>query len=62
MKTKQVYAVVLVYRGARDGADEDPPAQVNSVHITDRGSVTQCIKVQVQGFPAYGLIDSRECR
>ena len=39
-------------------SDEDPPAQVNGVRITDKGSVTQCVKVRVQGVPAYGLIDS----
>ena len=39
-------------------SDEDPPVQVKSVRITDKGSITQCVKVQVQGVPAYGLIDS----
>ena len=28
------------------------------VRIPDKGSVTQCVKVQVQGVPAYGMIDS----
>ena len=42
----------------RSSSNEDPPAQVNSVRITDKGSVTQCVKVRVQGVPVYGLIDS----
>ena len=32
--------------------------RVKTVQITDTGSITQCVKVQVQGVPAYGLIDS----
>ena len=37
---------------------EDPQPHVNAVHITDKGSVPQCVRVQIQGIPAYGLIDS----
>ena len=39
-------------------SDEEPPARVHAVRITDHGSITQCVKVAVQGVPAYGLIDS----
>ena len=28
------------------------------VHIPNKGSITQCVKVEVQGVPAYGMIDS----
>ena len=38
--------------------EEDEATQVNSVRIADKGSVTKCVKVHVQGVPAYGLIDS----
>ena len=39
-------------------SDEEPPACVLVVCITDHGSITQCVKVAVQGVPGYGLIDS----
>ena len=39
-------------------SEEDTPANVRTVHITDKGSIPQCVRVQVQGVPAYGLIDS----
>ena len=39
-------------------SDEENPAAVKAVRITDQGSVPQCVRVQVQGVPAYGLIDS----
>ena len=40
-------------------SDEKTPASVRAVHITDKGSIPQCVRVQVQGVPAYdGLIDS----
>ena len=26
--------------------------------MADKGSITQCVKVQIQGTPAYGLIDT----
>ena len=37
--------------------EEDDPG-VKMVRVTDHGSVTQCVKVLIQGVPAYGLIDS----
>ena len=39
-------------------SEDEESTQVNTVRITDSGSVTQCVRVQVQGVPAYGLIDS----
>ena len=39
-------------------SDEESSARVTMVRIPDKGSVTQCVKVQVQGVPAYGMIDS----
>ena len=31
---------------------------VKTLRIADKGSIPQCVRVQVQGVPAYGLIDS----
>ena len=39
-------------------SDEDTPASAKTVHVADKGSIPQCVRVQVQGVPAYGLIDS----
>ena len=39
-------------------SDEDSSSRTYSVRVTDNGSITQCVKVQLQGVPAYGLIDS----
>ena len=39
-------------------SDDEQPTQVKLVRIADQGSVTQCVRVQVQGVPAFGLIDS----
>ena len=69
-KTKQVHSRNRSRR--KKGATQDPapeelllsssedeqPTQVNTVRIMDQGSVPQCVKVQIQGVPAYGLIDS----
>ena len=39
-------------------SDEEDPAAARTVRVTDQGSRPQCVRVQVQGVPAYGLIDS----
>ena len=39
-------------------SDEESSSRVNAIGITDKGSSAQCVKVLVQGVPAYGLIDS----
>ena len=39
-------------------SDEDTQSEVKAVCITDHGCIPQCVRVQVQGVPAYGLIDS----
>ena len=39
-------------------SEDEQATQVNTVRITDKGSIPQCVKVQVEGIPAYGLIDS----
>ena len=39
-------------------SDEESSARVTIVRIPDNGSVTRCVKVQVQGVPVYGMIDS----
>ena len=68
-KTKQIHTVTPpVTQTATKGAepmdflhsssDKKIPASLKAVHITDKGSIPQCVRVQVQGVPAYGLIDS----
>ena len=32
--------------------------QVRFVRVQDNGSMSQCVKVQLQGVPVYGIIDS----
>ena len=39
-------------------SDDEQRTQVNIIRLTDHGSLTKCVKVSVQGIPAYGLIDS----
>ena len=37
---------------------DDETAHARTVRVPDEGSISQCVKVQVQGVPAYGLIDT----
>ena len=46
------------YDFLHSSSDEDDPVNVNVVRVTDQRSVPRCVGVQVQGVPAYGLIDS----
>lgn len=40
-------------------SDEDTAtATVSMVRVADKGSKSQCVQVQVQGVPAYGVLDS----
>lgn len=39
-------------------SDEEDSTRVKAVRVSDRGSQPQCVKVQVQGVPAYGVLDS----
>ena len=39
-------------------SDEEDTTGVKVVRVPDRGSQPQCVKVQVQGVPAYGVLDS----
>ena len=40
-------------------SDEDTTAPgVSMVRVADKGSQSQCVRTQIQGVPAYGLIDS----
>ena len=41
-----------------DSSGESEGEDVRVVRLTDKGSQPQCIKLQVQGVPAYGIIDS----
>ena len=33
-------------------------AEVRSIRVADKGSSSQCARVQIQGVPAYGIIDT----
>jgi len=39
-------------------SEEDEAVKAYAVHVQDQGSISQCVKVQIQGVPAYGLIDT----
>ena len=39
-------------------SDDDGGANARTVRVQDGGSHSQCVKVEVQGVPAYGLIDT----
>ena len=39
-------------------SSEDEDTEVRQVRVKDTGSHSHCVKVSVQGVPAYGLIDS----
>ena len=39
-------------------SDDEEGANARAVHVQDGGSHSQCVKVQVQGVPVYGLIDT----
>ena len=39
-------------------SDDTGGEEVRAVRVTDKGSRPQCVKLQVQGVPAYGIIDS----
>ena len=39
-------------------SDDETTAEVKVVRVADKGSKPQCTKVQVQGVPSYGVLDS----
>ena len=39
-------------------SSEEEEAGVRVVHVKDQGSFPQCAKVQIQGVPVYGVLDS----
>ena len=39
-------------------SSEEEEADVRVVHVKDQGSFPQCAKVQIQGVPVYGVLDS----
>ena len=39
-------------------SSSDDEADVRAIRVSDKGSISQCVKVQLQGVPVYGLIDS----
>ena len=39
-------------------SDSDEEAAVNVVRVNDQGSQPRCAKVQIEGVPMYGIIDS----
>ena len=44
-------------------SDEDAPdAGVSMVRVADKGSKPQCVRVEVHGVPAYGVLESAQPR
>jgi len=39
-------------------SDSEEESKVRIVRVTDRGSISQCARLQVQGVPVFGIIDS----
>ena len=39
-------------------SDEESDAGVSTVRVQDKGSQPQCARVEIQGVPVYGMIDS----
>ena len=39
-------------------SDSSEEGEVTAVKIDDKGSYPQCVQVQVQGVPMYGIVDS----
>ena len=39
-------------------SDDEGSSRAYAVCVSDKGSISQCVKVQVQGVPAYGLLDT----
>ena len=39
-------------------SSEDEAHEVRGVRVTDKGSKPQCVRIQIQGVPAHGIIDS----
>jgi len=37
---------------------EDSDESVNTIRVSDKGSFPQCVRVLIQGVPAYGIIDT----
>ena len=50
--SKQLNPLDLLYSSSEEETD------VRLVRVSDSGSQTHCAKVQVQGVPAFGIIDS----
>ena len=38
--------------------DSEDDSEVRVVRVTDGGSVSQCVRLQIQGVPVFGIIDS----
>ena len=51
VKSKEVDPLDLLYSSSED-------SDIRMVRVSDQGSHSKCLKVQVQGVPAYGIIDS----
>ena len=39
-------------------SDSEHDSEVRVVRVTDGGSVSQCVRLQIQGVPVFGIIDS----
>ncbi len=53
----QLLEINLSKRGSRYSSDSDDP-DIHKVRIGDKGNHSWCAKVDVQGVPMYGIVDS----
>ena len=42
----------------KSSSDDEASESVHQVRVQDKGSRPQCIRIQLQGVPVYGIIDS----
>ena len=40
-------------------SDSKDDSEVQAVRVTNGGSVSQCVRLRIQGVPVFGIIDSR---
>ena len=57
-RSRQVETSSSVPNFLYSSSDEETAASIKTVRVTDQGSIPQCVRLQVQGVPAYGLVDS----
>ena len=57
-QSRQVETSSSVPNFLYSSSDEETTANIKTVWVTDQGSIPQCVRLQVQSVPAYGLFDS----